>query len=130
MSKDLRNTTAPPMQRLRERKEGKEFIQTHPLEVDRVMREARCEIYKGNACPQRQQRMLDTHLKRCGKQFKQRTASPVEDITANMLDDLIQAILAWTACVRATCAFFHPLPWIGLPSFIGPLKLERPGLLA
>ena len=54
MSKELRSATAPPLQRLREVKQGKDIFQTHPLEVDRVIREALGEIYAGNACPPRQ----------------------------------------------------------------------------
>ena len=36
--------------------------------------------------------MLDTYLRRYGKYFKQRPATPVEDITASMLAEVIQAM--------------------------------------
>ena len=49
MCKDVRGSSAPPLQRLREVVQDKEIIQTHPLEVDRIIREALGAIYQGNA---------------------------------------------------------------------------------
>ena len=53
MCRDVRGSFAPPLQRLREMVLGKEVIQTHPLEVDRVIRETLGAIYQGNAYPHR-----------------------------------------------------------------------------
>ena len=38
MCKDVRGASCPPLQRLREVVNGKDVIQTHPLEVDRGLR--------------------------------------------------------------------------------------------
>ena len=67
MCKDVRGATCPPLQRLREVVNGKDVIQTHPLEVDRVIRESLGAIYCGNASVQRQQLMLDTFLAKIGR---------------------------------------------------------------
>ena len=66
MCKDVRGSSAPSLQRLREVVQDKEIIQTHPLEVDRIIRDALGAIYQGNASPQRQKIMLDTFLSKYG----------------------------------------------------------------
>ena len=92
MCKDVRGATCPPLQRLREVVHGKEVIQAHPLEVDRVIREALGAIYSGNASSQRQQHMLDTFLAKFGTYCTRQPTMPVEPITADMLADIIAAM--------------------------------------
>ena len=49
MCNDVRDSSAPPLQRLREVVQDKEIIQTHPLEVDRIIRDTLGAICQGNA---------------------------------------------------------------------------------
>ena len=92
MCKDVRGVTCPPLQRLREVVHGKDVIQTHPLEVDRVIRESLGAIYCGNASEQRQQLMLDTFLAKFGKHCTRQPALHVDPITADMLAEIIAAM--------------------------------------
>ena len=92
MCHDVRGSSAPPLQRLREVIQGKEIIQTHPLEVDRVIRETLGATYQGNASPQRQKVMLDTFLSKYGSYLTQQPPMPVQPITADMLAGIIEAM--------------------------------------
>ena len=92
MCKDVRGASCPPLLRLREGVNGKDTIQTHPLEVDRVLRESLGAIYCGNASVQRQQHMLDTFLAKFGKHCTRQPAMHVDPITADMLAEIIAAM--------------------------------------
>ena len=92
MCKDVRGASCPPLLRLREVVDGKDTIQTNPLEVDRILREAMGAIYRGNATEQRQQHMLDTFLAKFGQHCTQQPAMHVDPITADMLAEIIAAM--------------------------------------
>ena len=83
---------ASPLLRLREVVDGKDTIQTNPLELDRVLRESLGAIYRGNASEQRQQHMLDTFLAKFGKYCTRQPAMHADPITADMLAEIIAAM--------------------------------------
>ena len=56
MCKDVRGSSAPPSQRLIEVVQNKEIIQTHPLEVDRIIRDSLGAVYQAMPPPETEDR--------------------------------------------------------------------------
>ena len=92
MCRATKSTSATPIVRMRDGEGPDATIHTHPLEIDRIIRETMGSIYKGNIEQSRRPHLVNTFIRLFGQHFTRQQPFTLRPITGQELADAIIAM--------------------------------------